>query len=161
MIISLDLSKEAYSQLKIPPVSDKAPYQKQNLAVLMDSLCLSHDFNGTHFVIWQMKEYGVQDSWAKFLKFSYQNLLIDDELLLFPLCLSENDDILILALPWYANKPAFLYNNRVEHKTIIANPIKCGMLARIMLKAWFQLVKRTKERKNFIRVEKLGMSNTF
>ncbi|CAJ2670625.1 unnamed protein product [Trifolium pratense] len=28
---------------------------------MMDSLCFSHDFKGTQFVIWQMKEFGVQD----------------------------------------------------------------------------------------------------
>ncbi|RHN51453.1 hypothetical protein MtrunA17_Chr6g0468721 [Medicago truncatula] len=52
--------------------------------------------------LWQMKEFGVEDSWTQFLKISYQNLQIayrlDDVFQVFPLCLSENGGTLILVI---------------------------------------------------------------
>nr|XP_004491719.1 F-box protein CPR1-like [Cicer arietinum] len=125
-IISFDLSTETYRQLFLPNGFDKVPHAEPTLAVLMDSLCFSHDFDGTHFIIWQMKEFGVQDSWNQFLKISYQSLPIDSNVLidlkqygsrlaLLPLCLNGNDDTLILA--WSIDSQTLLYNlrdNRVE-----------------------------------------------
>jgi F-box interacting protein len=115
VIISLDLSSETYRQLLPPQGIDKVSLVVPTLAVLMDSLCFCHDFNGTNFIIWQMKEFGVQESWIQFLKISYQGLPIVYNVscsrsLLFPLCLSENGDILVLA--WDRGKQAILYNLR-------------------------------------------------
>jgi hypothetical protein len=91
----------------------------------MDCLCFTHDFEKTHFIIWQMKEFGVEDSWTQFLKICYQNLQIDDYRLdvvpqVFPLCLSENGYTLILAINhsvFNIRDQAILYNwrdNRVK-----------------------------------------------
>jgi F-box interacting protein len=68
VIISLDLSSETYRQL-LPPqdFDDKMSLVVPTLAVLMDSLCFCYDFNGTNFIIWQMKEFGVQESWIQLL----------------------------------------------------------------------------------------------
>ncbi|XP_045809916.1 F-box/kelch-repeat protein At3g23880-like [Trifolium pratense] len=112
VIISLDLSSETYRQLLPPQGFDKVSLVLPTLAMLMDSLCFCHDFNGTNFIIWQMKEFGVQESWIQFLKISYQDLPIVynvcSRLPLFPLCLSENGDTLVLA--WDRGKQAILYN---------------------------------------------------
>jgi hypothetical protein len=67
-----------------------------------------------------MKEFRVQESWTRFLKISYYNLLSNDNpitncLFLFPLCLSENGGTLILACR--DGEQAILYNlsdNTVE-----------------------------------------------
>jgi hypothetical protein len=96
VIISLHLSTETYRQLLPPRGFDKVPLVKTCLSVLLDSLCFCHDFNGANFIIWQMKEFGVQESWIMFLKISYHSLPFGSPLVLFPLCLSENGDTLIL-----------------------------------------------------------------
>jgi F-box interacting protein len=116
VIISLDLSTETYLQLLPPWDFDNLPCLRPTLAVLMDSLCLSfsHGVPGTHFIIWQMKDFGVQESWTKFLKISYKNLRrclpIYWPSLLFPVCLSENGDTLILS--WGKGEGAILYSLR-------------------------------------------------
>lgn len=116
MIISLYLSTEIYHQLPPPRGFDEVPLVRPTLSQLMGSLCLSH-FQGTGF------------------KISYQTLQIDNNvfnylvlytcpLLLFPLCLSENDNVLILA--WNLNKQPIIYKfreNRVE-KTRFTNEIR-------------------------------------
>jgi len=67
----------------------------------MDCICFSHDFEKTYFVIWQMKEFEVEESWTQFLKISYHNLRELDAgyvRRLVPLCLSDNGDTLILTI---------------------------------------------------------------
>ncbi|GAU20754.1 hypothetical protein TSUD_239480 [Trifolium subterraneum] len=121
VIVSLDLSTESYSQLLLPRGFDKVPCVQPMIVVLMDSVCFGHDFKRTHFVIWQMKDFGVQESWIQLFKISYQNIHSSDHLLKFkrmqflPLYLSENMDTLILAND--ENDIAFIYNckdGRVE-----------------------------------------------
>ncbi|GAU25539.1 hypothetical protein TSUD_259720 [Trifolium subterraneum] len=108
VILSLDLSTETYTQLLLPPRVDKLPhFIMPKLVVLMDCLCFCYDLDETHFVIWQMKNFGVQDSWVQLFKISYQPFFNWAELL--PLYLSENGDTLILACD--VDK-AFIYNCR-------------------------------------------------
>ena len=110
VIISLDLAKETYTQLLLPQCCDEFPLDNQTLCVLMDCICFSHDFEKTYFVIWQMKEFGVEESWTQFLKISYHNLQIDASYVrrLVPLCLSDNGDTLILIIK--SGVQAILYN---------------------------------------------------
>jgi F-box interacting protein len=116
VIISLDLSTETYRPLLLPPLGgDKARLIRPKLVVLMDFLCFSYDFNKTDLIIWQMKEFGVQESWIQLLKVSYQSLPIVYNVscsrsVLFPLCFYENSDTLVLA--WDRGKQAILYNLR-------------------------------------------------
>ncbi|MCI04923.1 F-box/kelch-repeat protein, partial [Trifolium medium] len=56
---------ETYTQFLLPPGFDEMPHFHPTLQVMMDSLCFSHDFKGTQFVIWQMNEFRVQDSWTQ------------------------------------------------------------------------------------------------
>jgi F-box interacting protein len=116
VIVSLDLSTESHIQLLLPQGFDEVPCHHPTLAVLMDCLCFSHDFKRTHYVIWQMKDFGVHDSWIQLFKISYQNLSSFDgygtklgQIRLLPLHLSENGDTLILAS--YGNE-AIVYNCR-------------------------------------------------
>ncbi|MCI00298.1 F-box protein [Trifolium medium] len=62
VIVSLDLSTETYAQFLLPSDFDQVACINPTLAVLLDCLCFSHDFKGTEFVIWQMKEFGVQEN---------------------------------------------------------------------------------------------------
>jgi hypothetical protein len=90
------------------------------LVVLMDCRCFCHDLEETNLVIWQMKDFGVQESWIQLFKISYQIFYscykyrgtgyICQWLKLVPLCLSKNGDTLILAN--HEDKKAFIYNCR-------------------------------------------------
>ena len=59
VILSIDLSTETYTQLLLPQGFHKVPRYQPKLVVLMDCLCFCHDFEKTHFIIWQMKDFGV------------------------------------------------------------------------------------------------------
>jgi hypothetical protein len=95
-----------------------------NLSVLNDYLCFSHDFKQTHFILWQMREFGVEDSWTQFLKISYHNLQINVYwyLSLFPLCLSEKNDTLLLINN--SESEAILYNWRENIARRIDKPLQ-------------------------------------
>jgi F-box interacting protein len=104
VIVSFDLSTESHTQLLLPQGFDEVPFHQPTLAVLMDCLCFSFDFKRTHHVIWQMKDFGVHESWIQLFKISYQNLFSFHGYVikfrcfkLLPLHLSENGDTLILA----------------------------------------------------------------
>ncbi|KEH25332.1 F-box protein interaction domain protein [Medicago truncatula] len=121
----------------LPVVLVRHPFELHNvptLSVLMDCLYFSYDSKKTHFVIWQMKEFGVEESWTQFLKISYTNLLnnfktkelYNDSLFhrsrLTPMCFSENGDTLIFAI----NIPdqAILYNWKDNRAKIIESTNK-------------------------------------
>jgi len=120
VIISLDLGNETHSQLLPPQGLTEVPIVVPYLSVLKDCLCFSYDYKQTHFVIWEMKEFGVEDSWTRLFKISYDNLQIydhlnDSEFHLFPLFLSEKTGALLLTND--LESQAILYNwryNKVE-----------------------------------------------
>ncbi|GAU45632.1 hypothetical protein TSUD_175450 [Trifolium subterraneum] len=107
VIVSLDLATETYQQLLPPSGFVEVPSVEPSVTVLMDCLCFSHRFEETHFVLWKMMEFGVQESWTQFLKISFQDLQIDYgisnwyaydwQLFLFPLCASDSSNTLIMA----------------------------------------------------------------
>jgi len=115
-IVSLDLSTETYMQFCLPSGFDEVPSFQPTLQVLLDRLCFSHDFKKTQFVIWQMKEFGFQESWTQLFRIDYFNLemhnlpIEHDFPLLLPLCLSENGDTLILS--YHGDDEAVIYNQR-------------------------------------------------
>ncbi|XP_058741535.1 F-box/kelch-repeat protein At3g23880-like [Vicia villosa] len=135
VIISLDLGTETYTQMHLPHGFVEMPRVDPTIGVLMNRLCFSYDFRLTHFVIWQMMDFGVQESWTQFLQINYLDLQIssldsigynfrDKELFMVPLYLSENDDRLILGSS--LEEQAILYNmrdNSVE-RTRITNKIR-------------------------------------
>jgi len=81
VIISLELGTETYTQLLLPRCCEEdlrdPPTLPPTLSMLNDCLCFSYDFKKTYFIIWQMKEFGVEESWVQFLKISYLNLQMD------------------------------------------------------------------------------------
>ncbi|XP_058727167.1 F-box/kelch-repeat protein At3g23880-like [Vicia villosa] len=99
VIISLDLRTEKYTQFQFPRELDEVPSLVPIVCKLMDSLCFSHYTKDGSFVIWQMKEFGVEKSWNKLLKFDYHSLpdCFPNILNLSPLHVFENGDLLILA----------------------------------------------------------------
>lgn len=116
VIISLDLGTEAQTQLLPPHGFDPVLTMNADLSVLNDYLCFSHNFKQTHFVIWQMKEFGVEDSWTLFFKISYHILQVDYPLTgLLPLCLLVKNDVLLLTNKY--KRETILYyprDNRVQ-----------------------------------------------
>jgi F-box interacting protein len=123
-IVSLDLGTETYSQLLLPRCCNENPIDTAlTLFVFMDCLCVSYDFEKTHFVIWQMKEFGVEESWTQLFEISYLDLNVGlnigfyvrwYSMRLIPLCFSD-DDALIFATN--SGHGPILYdwrNNRVK-----------------------------------------------
>jgi F-box interacting protein len=68
VIISLELGTETYTLLLPPRCCDEELRDRSilppALSVLNDCLCFSYDFKKTNFIIWQMKEFGVEESWG-------------------------------------------------------------------------------------------------
>ncbi|OIW01001.1 hypothetical protein TanjilG_16250 [Lupinus angustifolius] len=105
VIVSLDLGKETYQQFLLPDGLNEAHVHNPRLVVLMDCLCLSYDYKITYFVLWQMKEFGIEKSWTQLVKVSYEYLQIKRFPFplpgprfysSMPLCMSDNGDVLML-----------------------------------------------------------------
>lgn len=72
----------------------------------MESLCFSHDFKKSEFLLWQMTEYGVQESWTRLFKISYQSLQFGDAFQM--VCIYKNGDTVIIANQF--GQSAMIYN---------------------------------------------------
>jgi len=71
VIVSLDLETETYNQYMVPCGADEVQANEPTIGVLGGCLCFSYTYRETDFVIWQMKKFGVEDSWTLLLKISY------------------------------------------------------------------------------------------
>ncbi|XP_050916218.1 uncharacterized protein LOC127131338 [Lathyrus oleraceus] len=93
VIISLNLGNDTYSKLLRPQDFVEVSLHSPTIHVLEDSLYFSHHTQQTHFIMWKMTEFGIENSWTQFLKISYQDLDIHVEYKYFlaPLCLYERD----------------------------------------------------------------------
>lgn len=133
-IISLDLTPETYKQMSLPqtPLADEIMYarEKAHLGILMDCLSFSYYTKGMdHFVVWQMKEFGMEDSWTVLARI---NLLVrplslkkqEHDMLLFggyklaPLSMSQNGRVLTLLWKTDTYEGAYFYDceeNKVVH----------------------------------------------
>lgn len=113
VIVSFDMRHETYKFLSLPEGTiDNMPHVGKHLVVLRNCLCLFHDHQGTHFVVWQMREYGVPQSWTQLVNVSYQHLRCEGSL--FPMwliCLCGDDDI-IMALK---NQDLVIIYNLSDH----------------------------------------------
>jgi hypothetical protein len=76
-IVSLDLTTETFRLLPPPPGFVEVQPVEPSVSVIMDRLCFSYRFKETHFILWNMMEYGVEESWTQFLKISFEDLQID------------------------------------------------------------------------------------
>ncbi|KAL5072686.1 hypothetical protein RYX36_011670 [Vicia faba] len=110
VIVSLDLGTETYSQYRLPHGFDEIPPKKPTIGVLEECLCLCYSYKGTDIVIWQMKKFGVEESWIQFLKISYHVLQLNYDISFLPLFLSPDGDTLVLCSS--KNEVAILYNLR-------------------------------------------------
>jgi F-box interacting protein len=72
VILSLDLFTEKCTQLLLPQRFNEKLWHTPKLVVLKGCLCFCHDSEETHFIIWQMKNFGVQESWVQLFKISYE-----------------------------------------------------------------------------------------
>ncbi|KAH1054573.1 hypothetical protein AAZX31_08G340300 [Glycine max] len=118
VIFSVDLQKDTYKYLLLPKGLDQIPDNDQlRIVELRDRLCLYHDRNATHFVVWQMKEFGVEKSWTLLMKVTYNHLQIPypPDRPLLPFCISENGEVLMLVNNDVLNMTFYnRRNNRVE-----------------------------------------------
>ncbi|KEH29483.1 F-box protein interaction domain protein [Medicago truncatula] len=115
VVFSLDLRKEKCKYILLPDGFGEVPQDEPALAVLRGRLCLYYDQMRTHFVLWEMREYGVQESWTRLVNVSYVHLKFYDivpDFLLLPLCLSENGDVLLLANKEELLDLVIMYNRR-------------------------------------------------
>ncbi|CAL5210722.1 unnamed protein product [Lathyrus oleraceus] len=121
VIVSLDLGTETYNSYRLPP--EELPLEEPTIGMLEECLCLCYSYPGTNIIIWQMKKFGVEESWIQFLKISSNNL---QHCSFLPLFLSKDGDTLVLCS--CHDEEAILYNlrddsmQRIEvkvHKTII------------------------------------------
>ncbi|XP_057432989.1 F-box/kelch-repeat protein At3g23880-like [Lotus japonicus] len=106
MILSFDFDKEEFVRLMLPAMPHK--FSDPHLGVLCEHLCVSHKDERNNFVIWQMKEFGVDVSWTKLLSINHDKDLLPHNLPLpfgFPLYMFDNGDVLMLP-------EMFLYNHR-------------------------------------------------
>lgn len=132
VIVSLDMGTESYTQMMPPSGFDEMSSVKPpSVCTLKDSLCFSHDYRRTEFIIWQMKIIGVEESWTQLFKISYQNLRTRyhdfadlENCQLLPLHLSYHNDTLILANN--QEQRAILYNlrNNTAKRTRIIDEIQ-------------------------------------
>ncbi|XP_045797691.1 F-box/kelch-repeat protein At3g23880-like [Trifolium pratense] len=147
LIVSLDLGTETYNQYMLPRRVDGVLSGTPTVSVLGGCLCFSYSYKETDFVIWQMKKFGVEDSWTQFLKISFHNLQVECNFSkprmmhyfeLVPLFLSENGDT--LALTSIGDSNAILYNlsdNRVEQTKFTAARITTSGCSTSNITCWY------------------------
>ncbi|XP_045830237.1 F-box/kelch-repeat protein At3g23880-like [Trifolium pratense] len=128
VIVSLNLGTEIYNMYTLPQGFDEVPPAEPTVGVLGDCFCFSYSYKETDFIIWQMKKFGIQESWTQFLKISYHDLQLNYDfsngtlkyyLYFLPLFLSKDGDTLIL----YSSQElkVILYNwrdHRVERTEV-------------------------------------------
>ncbi|KAK7338965.1 hypothetical protein VNO77_19599 [Canavalia gladiata] len=102
VIISLHLGKETYTKLWLPRGIDEDLLFEPvpALGLINHCLCFCYDHKRTNFVVWQMKEFGVEKSWTRLVNVSYEHLQTgynEFHHVLFPVCMSDNGDVLLLS----------------------------------------------------------------
>ncbi|KAG5028447.1 hypothetical protein JHK87_011961 [Glycine soja] len=97
-----------------PDGLSEVSFPEPRLGVLKGYLCLSCDHGRTHFVVWLMREFGVEKSWTQLLNVSYEHLQLDQfpfpSTSMIPLFMSEDEDVMLLAS--YGRKEFVLVNKR-------------------------------------------------
>jgi F-box interacting protein len=125
VIVSLDWRTETYNQYKLPRGFDEVPSKQPTVGVLGGCLCFSYLYKKTNFdfVVWQMKKFGVEESWAQLFKINYQipsdeGFIAEDAIKysqMIPLLLTKDGSVLI-RLRIKQHKYASLYNWRENRK---------------------------------------------
>ncbi|XP_058741486.1 F-box/kelch-repeat protein At3g06240-like [Vicia villosa] len=124
VIISLNLNIDTYTKFLPPQDFVEVIPNLPTIHVLEDSLYFSHHTQKTHFIIWKMKEFGIDKSWTQFLKISYEDLDIHNKYgcSLAPLCLYENCSIALVQGETDGRLQVIVYNwfeNRIEKTRMV------------------------------------------
>ena len=135
VIFSLDLRKETCMYMLLPDGFGEVPKEEPALVVLRGRMCLYYDHMGTHFVLWEMREFGVQESWTQLVNVIYVDLQYDWQLL--PACLScclvaKELDFVMMML-------SCITEEMVELNVLNFLTVKFGLLLNIC-RVWFCLV---------------------
>ncbi|XP_058775649.1 F-box/kelch-repeat protein At3g23880-like [Vicia villosa] len=93
-IISFDLEKETYKEILVPQDDGDKVYG-DTLYVLNNCLGVCYETNQTQWVAWLMKEYGVFDSWTKFITIPIDKFNMPPSFV-FPMFISENGVVLLM-----------------------------------------------------------------
>ncbi|XP_057453195.1 F-box/kelch-repeat protein At3g23880-like [Lotus japonicus] len=126
-ILTFDLGKENCAQLSLPYFTRLSVRFIPILGVLRGCLCISLMDTKMSFMIWQMKEFGVCDSWTMLLNITlsesiFQNINLWPD---FAMYMSNNGDALLISKSCQTAPYALLYTQK-ENKlevTGIANDI--------------------------------------
>jgi len=117
-ILSYDVKNEKCNYLSMPDFHCEVPHDELVIQVFKGCLCLSHR-QGTQLFVCTMREFGVAKSWTPLLNINYEDLdihvLHGMPTIPMILCISENDDVLLLGS--YNSAKFFLYNkkdNRID-----------------------------------------------
>ncbi|XP_068492349.1 F-box/kelch-repeat protein At3g23880-like [Phaseolus vulgaris] len=117
-ILSYDVKNEKCNYLSMPDFHCEVPHDEPVIQVFKGCLCLSHR-QGTQLFVCTMREFGVAKSWTPLLNINYEDLdihvLHGMPTIPMILCISENDDVLLLGS--YNSAEFFLYNkkdNRID-----------------------------------------------
>lgn len=127
LIISFNLATHTYTKLLPPQDFVAVSLHLPTIHVFQDSLYFSHHTQKTHFIIWKMMEFGIQNSWTQFLRIRYTDLDIHrtHRHFLVPLCLYDSGIVLVQGAK-DARLQVIVYNsseNRIE-KTRMHKQIK-------------------------------------
>ncbi|KAL5070168.1 hypothetical protein RYX36_021055 [Vicia faba] len=98
-IISFDIQKETYMKMLLPQNdSDNNVCKFQELSVLSDCLCVSEYFDSQHFhlVLWMMKEYGVVESFTKFMVIPYDKFIRNQPCSIKLFFISQNGILMVI-----------------------------------------------------------------
>ena len=97
----------------MPDVHIEGPSDVPVIEVLKGCLYLSHR-QGTQFLVWRMKEFGVATSWTPLLNINYEGLhfYVPYDMPIIPviLSISHNDNFLVFGS--YGNAEFHLYNKK-------------------------------------------------
>ncbi|KAL2324674.1 hypothetical protein Fmac_023732 [Flemingia macrophylla] len=96
LILSLDMVSETYSEILLPDEDEEKIYTPV-LHVLRNCLCVCFfESKSAHWILWLMKDYGVQNSWTKLMMVPHVGREISAGYHLFePLCIAENGVVLL------------------------------------------------------------------
>ncbi|XP_061345131.1 F-box/kelch-repeat protein At3g23880-like [Gastrolobium bilobum] len=117
-MLSFDLGKDTFSNVLLPDFGDDNPLYLEQ-AVLKDCLCVSYDCERTHLmVVWLMKEYGVKESWVKFMVIPRVELQIGGFIpYTKPWCISKKGAVLL-----YTTFGPALYDPKVDRQIGAGHP---------------------------------------
>ena len=127
-IFSYNVKNEKYNYLSMPDVRCEGSPDAPVIAVFNGCLWFSYR-QGTRFLGWTMREFGVAKSWTLLLNINYEDLHIHVPygMPIIPviLCISENDDVLLGS---YGTAEFFLYNkkdNRIDRYELFNDNMFC------------------------------------